>query len=114
MTLMISVPTSAECKSYNYQMAELVWKTDSPFEKKIYDLTICKCGTSRKCLKIFYYFYSMCMSVLPVCMKCTCVVQCPQRPEDNTDPLELEFQMIVRCHVSAGTRVPSLHPGACL
>lgn len=39
----------------------------------------------------------MCIIVLSPCTQCACFVQ---RPEEASDPLELQLQMMISCHVA--------------
>lgn len=51
---------------------------------------------------IYYIYYCLCMRVFPTYMLVhhMCGL-CPQMPEGVQDPLKLELQMTVSCHVGA-------------
>lgn len=49
-------------------------------------------------LVIHLFFIFVCMGILPECM---CV---HTEDKKTSDPLDLELQMIVSCHVDAGTQ----------
>lgn len=51
-------------------------------------------------LKIYLFFYLICMSILPVCL-CTINVQCLQRPEEGVGSLETGI-IAVSQHLDAG------------
>ena len=47
-------------------------------------------------------YYSMCVGVLPALCKCIMSLQCPWRSGEGDEPLELELQVLMSCHVGAG------------
>lgn len=49
-----------------------------------------------------YYFYFVCMSVLPVVCNVPCVYLMSPKVRRGSDALELGVQMVVSCLVSAG------------
>ena len=52
---------------------------------------------------IFIYFYFVCIDVLPTCMSVlNCVLGACTGQKEASDPLELELQTAVNCHVGAG------------
>lgn len=55
-----------------------------------------------KTLKTFYYFYFICMSVLPLCVYVTMGMKCLQRSKEDIGSPGTSF-----CHVGAGNLTSS-------
>lgn len=55
--------------------------------------------------EFIYLFYVVCLFCLHICVPHACSVQGGQKR--SLDPLELELQMIVTCHVCAGSQTES-------
>lgn len=90
------------CFSFMFFLLILV-KINLGSKKTQGNLEVIRCGTNMCTYKYSFKicFYFICNCILPVCYVCTCSVSGGQKRTSN--PLEIELQRVVSCHMVLGT-----------